>query len=123
MDRTTADYLFEEILVQKDYRVRIPAAYLAWDQEFMDVVVQKGTYRGFPYFCIVKQQNQGKRDGLIVIRSFLYNYNVHAERPETIFSPKFFGFMASFLKESGIDNVDHLVGMDADTVFDDYCIS
>ncbi|KAJ9240907.1 CAZyme family GT2 [Paecilomyces variotii] len=123
MDKTTADYLFEDILVQKDYRVRIRGAYLAWDQEFMDVVVQKGTYRGVPYFCIVKQQNQGKRDSLIVVRSFLYNYNVRAEHPETIFSPRFFGFMASFLKEAGIDNVDHLVGMDADTVFDDYCIS
>ncbi|KAL1847191.1 hypothetical protein Plec18170_008755 [Paecilomyces lecythidis] len=123
MEKTTADYLFEDILVQKDYRVRIRAAYLAWDQEFMDVVVQKGTYRGVPYFCIVKQQNQGKRDSLIVVRSFLYNYNVRAEHPETVFSPRFFGFMASFLKESGIDNVDHLVGMDADTVFEDNCIS
>ncbi|GAD96190.1 hypothetical protein MYCGRDRAFT_51574 [Paecilomyces variotii No. 5] len=123
MEKTTADYLFEDILVEKDYRVRIRAAYLAWDQEFMDVVVQKGTYRGVPYFCIVKQQNQGKRDSLIVVRSFLYNYNVRAEHPETVFSPRFFGFMASFLKESGIDNVDHLVGMDADTVFEDNCIA
>lgn len=123
MDKTTADYLFEDILVQKDYRIRIPAAYLAWDQQFMDIEVQKGTYNGIPYFCIVKQQNQGKRDSLIVIRSFLYNFNVRAERPETIFTSTFFAHMASFINDSGIDHVDHLIGMDADTVFDDDCIN
>lgn len=123
MDKTTADYLFEDILAQKDYRVRIPAAYLAWDQQFMDIEVQKGTYNGIPYFCIVKQQNQGKRDSLIVIRSFLYNFNVRSDRPETIFTSTFFAHMASFINDSGIDRVDHLIGMDADTVFDDDCIN
>jgi chitin synthase len=123
MDKTTADYLFEDILDQKDYRIRIPAAYLAWDQQFMDIEVQKGTYQGIPYFCIVKQQNQGKRDSLIVIRSFLYNFNVRLERPETIFTSTFFAHMAAFINEAGLDRVDHLIGMDADTVFDDDCIN
>jgi chitin synthase len=123
MEKTTADYLFEDILLQKDYRIRIPAAYLAWDQQFMDIEVQKGSYQGIPYFCIVKQQNQGKRDSLIVIRSFLYNFNVRFERPETVFSSPFFAHMVSFIKKAGMDRVDHLIGMDADTVFDDDCIN
>ncbi|KAJ5893741.1 chitin synthase-domain-containing protein [Penicillium taxi] len=123
MEKSTADYLFEDILLEKDYRVRIPAAYLAWDQEFMDIEVQKGTYKGVPYFCIVKQQNQGKRDSLIVIRSFLYNFNIRNQRPETVFSSKFFAYMASFISGAGIEYVDHLIGMDADTVFDKNCIN
>ncbi|KAJ5726595.1 chitin synthase-domain-containing protein [Penicillium malachiteum] len=123
MEKTTADYLFEDILVKKDYRIRIPAAYLAWDQQFMDIEVQKGTYQGMPYFCIIKQQNQGKRDSLIVIRSFLFNYNIRFERPETVFTSVFFAHMASFIHEAGIEHVDHLIGMDADTVFDDDCIA
>ncbi|KAE8318198.1 hypothetical protein BDV41DRAFT_590945 [Aspergillus transmontanensis] len=123
MEKTTGEYLFEDILTQKDYRVRIPKAYLAWDQQFMDVEVQRGTYHGVSYFCIIKQQNQGKRDSLIAVRSFLYNYNIRHTNPETIFTPTFFGHMASFIKESGIDYIDNLIGMDADTVFDDHCIS
>jgi chitin synthase len=31
--------------------------------------------------------------------------------------------MVSFIKKAGMDRVDHLIGMDADTVFDDDCIN
>ncbi|KAE8371048.1 chitin synthase-domain-containing protein [Aspergillus bertholletiae] len=123
MEKTTGEYLFEDILTQRDYRIRIPRAYLAWDQQFMDIEVQRGTYHGVPYFCIVKLQNQGKRDSLIAVRSFLYNYNIRHLYPETIFASTFFSHLAAFIKESGMDAVDHLIGMDADTVFDDHCIS
>ncbi|RMZ42118.1 hypothetical protein AFCA_006821 [Aspergillus flavus] len=123
MEKTTGEYLLEDILIQKDYRVRITKAYLAWDQQFMDVEVQRGTYHDVPYFCIIKQHNQGKRDSLIAVRSFLYNYNIRHTHPETIFTSTFFVHMASFIKESGIDYIDNLIGMDADTVFDDHCIS
>ncbi|KAI5793331.1 chitin synthase-domain-containing protein [Geopyxis carbonaria] len=123
MAKTTAQYLFEDILVERTSRKLIRGAYMAWDHQDMDVEIQKGMYKGVPYFCIVKQQNQGKRDGLIVLRSFLYNFNRRAENPAVIFSPRFFGEMASFLaNDAGIDNVTHLIGMDADTVFAEDCI-
>ncbi|KAE8418118.1 hypothetical protein BDV36DRAFT_283246 [Aspergillus pseudocaelatus] len=123
MEKTTAEYLFEDILTQREYRARISKAYLAWDQQFMDVEVQRGAYHGVPYFCIIKQQNQGKRDSLIAVRSFLYNYNIRHTYPETIFTSTLFGHMASFIKGSGIDYIDNLIGMDADTEFDVHCIS
>lgn len=124
MEKTTADYLLEDILTHKTSRKYIRGAYTAWDQQPMDVVLQRGTYQGLPYLCMVKQQNQGKRDGLIVVRSFLYNFNRRAENPATIFTRQFFNELADFLLEdANIDNVDHLIGMDADTVFDKDCIS
>lgn len=124
MDKTTADYLLEDILVEKTERRHIRHAYTAWDQQYMDVVIQRGKYKGVPYFCIIKQQNQGKRDGLIVVRSFLYNFNIRDQKPAVIFSQAFFAQMASFLiNDAGQDRVDHLVGMDADTVFDKQCIA
>jgi chitin synthase len=86
-------------------------------------VVQKGTYGGIPYLCIIKEQNQGKRDGLILVRSFLYNFNIRSTHPAVIFSPYFFGIMSSFLYlDAAIPNVDLLIGMDADTVFAPDCI-
>lgn len=122
MEKSTADYLLHDILTDKQERRYVRSAYLAWDQQPMDIVFQRGTYGGVPYFCIVKQQNQGKRDGLIVVRSFLYNFNMREERPKVIFSSEFFAHMTKFLLEAQFDRVDQLVGMDADTVFDERCI-
>jgi chitin synthase len=123
MEKTTADYLLDDILTNKSSREYIRAAYTAWDHGEMDVVVQTGTYGGIPYLCIVKEQNQGKRDGLILVRSFLYNFNIRSTQPAVIFSPYFFGAMSSFLCiDATIPNVDVLIGMDADTVFAPDCI-
>ncbi|KAK5089666.1 hypothetical protein LTR24_006034 [Lithohypha guttulata] len=122
MEKSTADYLLHDILTDNQERRYVRSAYLAWDQQPMDIVFQRGTYGGIPYFCIVKQQNQGKRDGLIVVRSFLYNFNMRDEKPKVIFSSEFFAHMAKFLLEAQFDRVDQLVGMDADTVFDERCI-
>ncbi|GME48652.1 putative glycosyltransferase family 2 protein [Neofusicoccum parvum] len=125
MEKTTAQYLLEDILPMDagSSRKTIEKAYIAWDQQSMDVTVQKGSYRGMPYCCVVKHQNQGKRDSLIVLRSFLYKYNIRHERPESIFKPEFFAEMATFLAGAGMDHVDDLIGMDADTVFEDICVS
>jgi len=123
MEKTTGNYLLQDIFTSYSVHEEIESAYVAYDQQFMNVVVRKGAYRGLPYLCIIKQQNQGKRDGLIVVRSFLYNFNIRERRPETIFSGKFFAFMARFLLEDADQtHVDHLIGMDADTAFDRRCI-
>lgn len=124
MAKTTAAYLLEDILTGPSSREYVPAAYTSWDHTQMDVVVQSGTYGGIPYFCIIKQENRGKRDGLILIRSFLYNFNIRATRPAVIHSPYFFSLMSSFLTLGAfIPRVDVLIGMDADTFFEPTCIS
>ncbi|KAI0846245.1 glycosyltransferase family 2 protein [Daldinia vernicosa] len=124
MDKTTGDYLNEDIFVDQIERKMIRAAYVAWDGQSMDVDVSRGIYKGVPFFCIVKQQNQGKRDSLIVARSFVHNFNIRDKRPKVIFSPEFFKAMTDFLVEdAGMRHVELLVGMDADTVFAKDCIS
>jgi|SRR5579859_1346162 len=88
----------------------------------MTIELQKGRYQGIPYICIVKEQNQGKRDSLVFVRSMLYNFNRRHEKPETMFSPDVFNEFAEFFVSNGLEKVDFLAGMDADTVFDDTCI-
>lgn len=123
MEKSTGQYLNEDILVDQTERRTLKSAYVAWDGQMMDIEISKGMYKGIPFFCIVKQQNQGKRDSLIVIRSFVYKFNVRHERPKVIFTPEFFSAMSDWLvNDAGIDNVDHLIGMDADTVFAVDCI-
>ncbi|KAI5928813.1 chitin synthase-domain-containing protein [Camillea tinctor] len=124
MEKTTAQYLNEDIFVDSVERRTIRSAYIAWDGQSMDVEINRGTYKGVPFFCIVKQQNQGKRDSLIVSRSFLHNFNKRAERPKVIFRPEFFTTVSDWLvRDAGIERVDILIGMDADTVFAPDCIS
>jgi hypothetical protein len=124
MSETTANCLLNTILTEKTSRRMISNAYLAWDKQDADVILQRGTYRGVPYMCIIKLQNSGKRDGLILIRSLAWNFNNRAHTPATIFSAALFGEMASFiLDDCGIEHVSALVGMDADTVFDTICIA
>ncbi|KAM0393117.1 hypothetical protein ACHAPZ_010582 [Fusarium culmorum] len=124
MSKTTGDYLNEDIFKHQTQRKKIRGAYTAWDGQQMDIEISKGFYKGTPFYCIVKDQNQGKRDSLIVIRSFLYKFNTRAQNPESIFSREFLDSMTSWLEdEVKMEDVDHLVGMDADTVFEDQCIS
>ncbi|KAH9871478.1 hypothetical protein IAQ61_005657, partial [Plenodomus lingam] len=123
MTETTGDCLLDTILTEKTYRKHIEKAYIAYDNEPMDVTIQKGIYRGLPYFCIVKMTNKGKRDGIILMSSFAYKFNKRMESPKTIFSNEFFGEMTCFsLEDCDIDNFDQIFGMDADSVFDPWCI-
>jgi chitin synthase len=124
MEKTTGQYLNDEILVDCTHREVITDAYTAWDGQSMDIEISKGNYKGVPFYCIVKEHNQGKRDSLIVIRSFLYKHSILQTSSSTIFSRKFFSSMSDWLRQDvGMDEVDSLIGMDADTVFDRNCIS
>ncbi|KAG4280076.1 hypothetical protein FPRO06_11409 [Fusarium proliferatum] len=124
MEKTTAQYLNEDIFVEQLHREKITRAYRAWDGQAMDVEISWGYYKGIPFYCIVKEQNQGKRDSLIVIRSFLYKFNIRNTNPTTIFSSQLLLSMTDWLtQEVKVNQVDHLIGMDADTIFDKVCIS
>ncbi|KAF4982656.1 hypothetical protein FZEAL_1763 [Fusarium zealandicum] len=123
MAKTTAQYLNEDIFVDQVHREKIQKAYRAWDGQAMDIEISWGYYKGVPFYCIIKEQNQGKRDSLIVVRSMAFKYNMRNTNPTTIFSSRFFLSMSDwFSQEARINQVDHIVGMDADTIFDTTCI-
>ncbi|KAI1326660.1 chitin synthase-domain-containing protein [Xylariaceae sp. FL0255] len=124
MEKTTAQYLNEDILVDQTARQRIPSAYIAWDRQLMNIEISRGTYKGVPFFCIVKEQNQGKRDSLILSRSFLYNFNRRHTGPHILLRPDFFFVLADWLvQDCQIEQADLLIGMDADTVFACDCVA
>ncbi|CAK3806006.1 Hypothetical predicted protein [Lecanosticta acicola] len=124
MAKTTHDWLLQDVPLEDAAAGFYEAAYTAWDHQRMDVILRIGKYRGVPCMMILKHQNQGKRDGLILIRSFLHKFNLRREQPDTIMSPEFFDTMCAFIQDQAhIDHVDDLVGMDADTYFDPECIS
>jgi chitin synthase len=121
MEKTTQEYLLEDILEQ-DTRETFRNGYRARDGLFMPCTVQDGIYKGIPYVIVAKRYNQGKRDSLCFVRSFLYHFRTRSTGISTMFNPILFDYIGKLLLRYGLDYVDYLVGMDADTVFEDYCI-
>ncbi|GAB0134297.1 hypothetical protein EsDP_00002675 [Epichloe bromicola] len=137
MEKTTHDYLLQDILRgggddddDDDGATRcFENGYRARDGLFMPVTTRVGTYKGVPFVFVGKRYNQGKRDSLCFARSFLYhfkNQNRSGNRADdvvTMFNGELFGHLSGCLVRNGLDDVDYLVGMDADTVFDDFCVA
>ena len=120
MEKTTADYLQQDILSNTSEPMKVlRKAYTGWEGEPMDIEVTRGWYKGVSFYCIVKRMNQGKRDSLIVARSFLHKFNQRNMSPQTIFSREMLHDMTEWLeRDAGVNRVEHLIGMDADTVFE-----
>lgn len=121
MDKTTQGYLLEDILEPGPSR-RFENGYRARDGLFMPVTTQTGFYKGIPYVFVGKRYNQGKRDSLCFARSFLYHFRQRSEGIVTMFNNDMFEYLGNIFVQAGVENVDYLCGMDADTVFDEYCV-
>ncbi|KJZ76504.1 hypothetical protein HIM_04233 [Hirsutella minnesotensis 3608] len=121
MTKTTQEYLTEDILDPGLSR-RFENGYRARDGLLMPIQTQHGYYKGHPYILVGKRYNQGKRDSLCFARSFLYHFRQRSENVVTMFNNDLFEYIGQTLVQYGIDSVDYLVGMDADTVFDEYCV-
>lgn len=120
MEKTTQEYLLEDILEPGPCRT-FENGYRARDGLFMPVKVQTGYYRGLPYVVVGKRYNQGKRDSLCFARSLLYHFQHRSTNVMTMFNNDLFEHIGTALVQHGLDSIDYLVGMDADTVFDDDC--
>ena len=72
-----------------------------------------------PFIVFIKDNNVGKRDSLVLIRSLLYNYSNNITNND--WSNEFRSFTENYIKNAEIEIFDYLVGTDADTVFDNEC--
>lgn len=121
MEKTTQQYLLDDILDPGPSK-RFENGYRARDGLFMPIKVQTGFYKGVPYVFVGKRYNQGKRDSLCFARSFLYHYQMRSANVLTMFNNDLFEYIGNAFTQSGLEHVEYLVGMDADTVFDSNCI-
>jgi chitin synthase len=122
MTKTTSAHLKEDI-VERPTSTFMRQAYTAWDDAPMDIEIIKGEFRGLPIICVIKNENRGKRDGIILIRTFLNKFNQRAAKPSLkMISPKLFAELSGFLQDASIQKVDYAVGIDADTRFDPKCV-
>ncbi|KAI4656862.1 uncharacterized protein J4E78_006753 [Alternaria triticimaculans] len=122
MTKTTSAHLKEDI-VEHPTSTFMKEAYTAWDDGPMDIEIIKGEFRGLPIICVIKNENRGKRDGIILIRTFLNKFNQRKANPDLkMISPKLFAELSGFLETQSIQKVDYAMGIDADTRFDTKCV-
>jgi chitin synthase len=120
--KTAAAYLKEDI-IERPSSTSMSQAYTAWDGTPMDVEIIKGEFRGLPIICVIKNENRGKRDGIVLIRSFLHKFNQRESEPSlAMLSPELFDELTNFLEKASIQSLDYVVGIDADTRFDPKCV-
>lgn len=122
MSKTTQAYLTEDILDGDEER-SFDNGYRARDGLLMPVKTQTGRYKGVPYVLVAKSFNQGKRDSLCAARSLLFHFTQRTQNAVTMFSNELFEHVCQALVQNGVDRVDYLAGMDADTVFDEHCVA
>lgn len=94
-------------------------AYKTWTGDYNSVEVLCGYIDDIPFICFIKDDNVGKRDGLVMIRSMLYNYNNNLNNES--FSNEFDEYVKNYFNDSSFEKFDYIVGTDADTVFHPLC--
>lgn len=123
MAKTAATHLTEDI-IEHPTSITISSAYTSWDGAPMDVELVKGEFKGLPIICLIKEENRGKRDGIVLMRSFLHKFNQRKSNSSlAMLKPNLFAELSDFLESASILSVNYVVGIDADTRFDPECVT
>ena len=96
-------------------------AYITWSGENNNIEVLTGKMDNIPFIVLIKDNNVGKRDSLVLIRSLVYNYSNNIKNND--WSNDFENFIKNYIEMVNIEKFDYLIGTDADTVFDKECSS
>ena len=93
--------------------------YDTWDESKNIIRVYKGRYLNkIDYILCIKHENYGKRDSLVLARGWCYNYNFRI--PNNLIGDLEYDMYDNF-KEIFFINLDYIIGIDADTVFNYNC--
>ena len=115
--------------------------YKTWDNNRNIIKIHTGKYQYLDevmdYMLIIKNKNYGKRDSLVLVRKMCYSYNTHTFKKGTsvadiaidnndevydfTVSESLFKYTFEWFKTIFATNLDYMIGIDADTVFDYNC--
>lgn len=99
--------------------------YNTWDDEKNNIEIYSGIYEygqyKIDYLLIIKNKNYGKRDSLVLARKLCYNYNMKTLY-DNIINSNMMTYIGQFLTDVySAENIDYIIGIDADTIFDYNC--
>ena len=101
--------------------------YHTWDDNMNIIKIHKGVYNysgeQIDFILIIKDKNYGKRDSLVLARKMCFTYNKHNSNTFADFaiSDNLFKYMYDLFKTIYETDIDYIIGIDADTIFDYNC--
>jgi chitin synthase len=120
-NKNTDRILIEDILNNNiSQKKQFKNAYITWDNKTNNLDIYDGKYNNLNYMLIVKHENYGKRDGLVLLRRLLYCYNENIINHPLI-QDEFLNYFNNLINEYFYEKIDYIIGTDADTVFEKDC--
>jgi chitin synthase len=105
--------------------------YTTWDKKENLVKIYKAYYsylnESLPVILLIKDQNYGKRDSLVLIRNFCYKYNqsLLLDSESIVDSEEQSNLIVEMINNLsyiyGNEEINYIIGIDADTAFDYNC--
>ncbi len=95
--------------------------YTPWDNKYNTVELYKGVYNKIPYILLIKHNNYGKRDSIVLARKLCYNYNNKILTDPMISKTLMVTIGAYFDHIYSSESIKYIIGIDADTIFDYNC--
>ncbi len=122
-NKSTDKILIEDILYKNiTNKLTYTNAYVTWENKSNSIDLYSGIYNNTPYILIVKENNYGKRDSLVLVRRLLYQFNLNMKFHPLI-AIDFLSEVRKILTSVFHDeNIKYLIGTDADTVFEINCV-
>lgn len=117
---STTDNILKGMLENNTTRTfNFADAYTTWTGEKNNIELIYGYTDNLPFMCLIKDNNVGKRDGLVLLRSLLYNFSNNISN--NCLSPEFENALKTCFEMFSFNKFDYIVGTDADTVFHPMC--
>ncbi len=99
-------------------------SYITREKDINNIDLYIGKFNNVDYILMIKDKNYGKRDSLVLIRRLCYNYN-HNINNNNInnkhISNPFLQSVNLIFKEYFNNEIDYIINIDADTIFDYNC--
>ena len=94
--------------------------YLTREGDINIINLYIGSYNDVDYILMIKDKNYGKRDSLVLIRRLCYCYNNHINNNYYI-SDSFIKSTNLIFKNIFDNDIEYIINIDADTIFDYNC--
>lgn len=116
----STDKILKQEVFPNCQSVLVKSGYASAEGAPIDLELLTGTCpNGNPYFTIIKEQNMGKRDSIAIMRRLFYAFNT--QRCPPMINPDLLVLFTDLMKAYGIFQVQFVIGVDADTVFEPNC--
>ncbi len=96
--------------------------YISREGDINIVDLYIGKFNDIDYILMIKDKNYGKRDSLVLVRRLCYNYNNNSLNINNNIYSVFIKSMNLIFKEIfDKNNIDYIINIDADTIFEYNC--